>query len=508
MIESAPPSCIDPLGPPSDRRARLEALRTAFTGLDTAYPLVDGTTVPRTYLDSAASTLRCTVADNIVRRALRHYANTHSTLHAGARIMTRLYEEAHEIVGDFVGAPADYTVVFNGSGVTSGLNRMARVLAERRPDRDVVITTMMEHHANDLPHRKHVGEVVHVPLEKDPSGEAGRVDMEALRSAIDEYAERLNYVAVTAASNVTGIVNPVHEVARQAHEAGALCVVDAAQSAAHAPIRIAGQAAEEALDVLCMSGHKIYAPGSPGVIVARKALFEGLEPQEVGGGIVDRVETGSYEIMDELPEREEAGTPNLPGALRLAATLQLLGRIGMDLVEEDERALTQYALERFDAIDGLKIYGSHRLEVAERIGVITFNLDDLPHGLVAAALNDYFGVAMRNACFCAQPFVRQLLGRTGARGDGAPVDTCGPETCGPETQPGMVRASLGLYNTEADVDRAAEGLADLADRPDWYRTRYRPRREGSGDWVHREFEHPPAAEFSLEAAVDAWLQSE
>jgi selenocysteine lyase/cysteine desulfurase len=442
------------------------------------------------------------VADDIVQRALRHYANTHSTLHAGARIMTHLYEHAHEIVGDFVDASDDYTVVFNGSGVTSGLNRMARVLAERRPDRDVVITTMMEHHANDLPHRKHVGEVVHVPLEKDPDGEAGRVDVDALRVAINEHADRLNYVALTAASNVTGVVNPVHEVARMAHSEGALCVVDAAQSAAHVPLSVQGRGGDEAIDVLCMSGHKIYAPGSPGVIVARKALFEGLEPQEVGGGIVERVETGSYEIMDELPEREEAGTPNLPGALRLAATLQLLGRIGMDLIEEDERELTQYALERFEAIDGLKIYGSHRLEVAERIGVITFNFDDLQHGLVAAALNDYFGVAVRNACFCAQPFVRQLLGRTGGNGQ-----TSSGEECGPETQPGMVRASLGVYNTKADVDRAGKALADLAERPAWYRKKYRPRLDGSGDWVHRTFEHPPTSGFSLGGDVDKWLKS-
>ena len=506
MIGSAPTSRIDPLDSRRERQARLEALRTAFTGLDTEYPLVDGSTASRTYLDSAASTLRLTIADDIVQRALRHYANTHSTLHAGARIMTRLYERAHEIVGDFVDASDDYTVVFNGSGVTGGLNRMARVLAESRQqsglERDVVITTMMEHHANDLPHRKHVGEVVHVPLEKDPDGEAGRVDVDALQAVIQEHADRLNYVAVTAASNVTGIVNPVHEVARLAHEAGALCVVDAAQSAAHAPLSVQGRGEDEALDVLCMSGHKIYAPGSPGVIVARKALFEGLEPQEVGGGIVDRVETGRYEITEALPEREEAGTPNLPGALRLAATLQLLGRIGMDLIEEDERELTQYALERFEAIDGLKIYGSHRLEVAERIGVITFNLHDLPHGLVAAALNDYFGVAVRNECFCAQPFVRQLLGRTGTNGEAA-----SDEECGPERQPGMVRASLGLYNTTADVDRAAEALTDLADRPNWYRERYRPRLDGSGDWVHRDFEHPPEAAFSLEEEVDAWLRS-
>jgi selenocysteine lyase/cysteine desulfurase len=225
-----------------------------------------------------------------------------------------------------------------------------------------------------------------------------------------------------------------------------------------------------------------------------------MEPQEVGGGIVDRVETDFYQIMDELPEREEAGTPNLPGAFRLAATLYLMGRIGMDVIEEDEREITQYALERFKAIDGLTIYGSHRLEVAERIGVITFNLDALPHGLVTAALNDYFGVAVRNECFCAQPFVRQLLGRSGTNGESD------GENCGPETQPGMVRVSFGLYNTTDDVDTVVDALMDLADRPDWYRAKYRPALDGSGDWVHRTFDHPPGASFSLDAAVDEWLR--
>ena len=501
MIDSFPSPRIAPAGSREERVAMLEALRPAFDGLDTEYPLADGSTARRTYLDSAASTLRCTVADDIVRRALRHYANTHSQLHFGARIMTHLYHQAHAIVGDFVDASDDYTVVFGGSGVTAGLNRMARVLAERRPERDVVITTLMEHHANDLPHRKHVGNVVHVPLEKDPDGDAGRVDMAALRRAIDKHADRLNYVAVTAASNVTGVINPVHEIARLAHEAGALCVVDAAQSAAHLPLSVQGNDSSEALDVLCMSGHKIYAPGSPGVTVARKALFEGLEPQEVGGGIVDRVETDRYEITDALPEREEAGTPNLPGALRLAATLQLLGRIGMDVVEEDERRLTQYALEKLEALDGLTIYGSHRLEVADRIGVITFNLDDLPHGLVAAALNDEYGIAVRNECFCAQPFVRDLLGRTGTNGTAGATD----EECGPETQPGMVRVSFGLYNTTDDVDAVVDALQDLVERPTEYRKRYRPAMDGSGDWVHRDFEHPPEASFSLTEAVDDWL---
>lgn len=487
----------------TERRARLDALRTAFVGLDTTYPLADGTTARRTYLDSAASNLRIQLVDDIVQRALRHYANTHSQLHFGARTMTALYHEAHDIVHRFVGASDEYTTIFCGNGVTGGLNRMARVLGEQRPSRDVVITTIMEHHANDLPHRKHVGQVVHVPIEHDPDGEAGRVDMSALRTAIHEHGDRLNYVAVTAASNVTGVVNPIHEIARLAHEAGALLVVDAAQSAAHEPIHVTGRTPEERIDVLCLSGHKIYAPGSPGVIVARKALFEGLEPQEVGGGIVDRVDTERYTVMDDLPEREEAGTPNLPGAIGLAAVLQLLGRIGMDVVAEDERALTQYAMTKLDAVPGLHIYGSHRLEVADRIGVITFNIDDLPHGLVTAILNDYYGIAVRNECFCAQPFVRQLLGISDTKG--VAPDSCF-DTCGPRDQPGMVRISLGLYNTRADIDRATEALTDIQARADEYRAQYRPVPDSNGDWVHRTFRFEPHTVCHLETEVDAWME--
>jgi cysteine desulfurase / selenocysteine lyase len=503
-METLPGSKIEPMGPLTRRRALLEKLRGDFAGLDTVYPLATGETRSRIYLDSAASNLRLAVADEAVRSALAHYANTHSTLHFGARIMTDAYHRAHQIVLDFVGADDRYTAIFNGNGVTGCLNRMAQVLKARAPERDLVITTIMEHHANDLPHRKHVGHVVHVPVENDPDGDAGRVDMGALRAAISEHADRLNYVAITAASNVTGIVNPIHEIARLAHEVGALVVVDAAQSAAHLPIDIAGASEEDAVDVLVLSGHKIYTPGSPGVIVARKTLFGDVEPMEVGGGIVSFVDTERYQIIPDLPDREETGTPNILGAIALAATLHMMGRVGMDVIEEDERDLTQYALEKLEHVEGLHIYGSHRLEVAERIGVIAFNIEGMPHGLVTAILNDYFGIAVRNECFCAQPFVRQLLGISDARG--VAPDSC-MDTCGPDEKPGMVRLSFGLYNTRADVDRAVAALQEIIARREELAAHYRPVLDGSGDYRHRTFRFTARDHFDLEATVDRWLEA-
>ncbi len=489
--------------PRADRVRMLERLKREFIGLDTAYPLASGEERPRIYLDSGASNLCWRPAWETAERALEHYANTHSHLHQGARIMTKAYDDAHQAALEFVDAPESYTAIFCGNGVTGGLNRMARVLAERRPDRDVVITTIMEHHANDLPHRKHVGEVVHVPVEKDADGEAGRVCMEHLREAVREHADRLNYVAITAASNVTGILNPIHEIAKLAHQHDAHVVVDAAQAAAHMPLSMRGHDVDEAIDVLCLSGHKIYTPGSPGVIVARKELFAGLEPQEVGGGVVDFVDTARYDIMDKLPEREETGTPNLPGSIALGATLRLLQHIGMDVVEEDERALTQYALSAFESIPGLHLYGSHRLEVADRIGVLTFNLKDLPHGLVTAALNDYFGIAVRNECFCAQPFVRQLLGISDETG--VAPESCF-DTCTPDDQPGMVRVSLGLYNTKDDIDACAEALTYLSENAEAMLEEYVPVLDGSGDWKHLSFRFDPSSAFSIDSTLERWLQ--
>ncbi len=289
-----------------------------------------------------------------------------------------------------------------------------------------------------------------------------------------------------------------------AHEAGALIMVDAAQSAAHAPLSATCEDPAACIDVLVMSGHKIYTPGSPGVIVARKELFAGLEPQEVGGGIVNFVDAERYTITDKLPDREETGTPNLPGVLSLAATLFLMGRIGMDVLEEDERKLTQYALNCFQAIRGLRIFGSHRLEVADRIGVIAFNLDDLPHGFVTAVLNDYFGIAVRNECFCAQPFVRQLLGIADAKG--VAPDSCMVQVHDPAHKPGMVRVSFGLYNTVADVDAAVEALRHIVDHAGDYAPNYVPVPDGSGDFRHRTFRFKPADVFSLEREVDSWLK--
>ena len=161
---------------------------------------------------------------------------------------------------------------FSGSGTTSGMNRIARTLNQYRPSKDMVLVSIMEHHSNDLPHRKH-GEVMHIPVDTHES-KMGCIDINLLEKYLIKYSNRVNYVSVTGISNVTGIINPINDVAKQAHKYGAYIIVDAAQLAAHVPIRMSGFSDPDMnIDALVFSGHKTYAPGSPGVVIAKKSFY-------------------------------------------------------------------------------------------------------------------------------------------------------------------------------------------------------------------------------------------
>ena len=476
--------------------------RLAFIGLDTCYPRADGRATRRHYLDSAASTLALRCARQVTDELLRHYANTHSELHFSARIASHAHDWAHGQALKFIRADPDrYTGFFAGSGCTAPLNRLARVLTARRPERDVVLISLLEHHANDLPHRKHAKTVVHIPL----TGRApalGAINLGVLQQLLDQYRGRVNYIAVSAASNVTGIINPVHDVAELAHAHGAWVIVDASQFLAHAPLPVSDTGTvERELDAVVFSGHKLYAPGSPGAAVVRRALLDACEPDEVGGGMVEDVSLSGYQVTARFPDREEAGTPNILGAVQLGAALNVLQRIGMEQIHTAEQQQLRSLLARLAAIPGVRIYGNPDIERTPRLGVVSFNLAGLEHGLVAAVLNDYHNVAVRNGCFCAHPYVRELLK---------------PELWALEFDPdagdaealiqpwrGMVRASLGLYTTDEDIEALLAGIRDLLARPDHYRALYQADTEGN--FHHRTFHAPAEALFDPEAALDRAL---
>lgn len=488
----------------AQRLAYLHALRAGVIGCDTEYTLADGKRARRVYLDSTATTLCLAVVRDVLDRFLPHYASTHSLVHFSARLCTREYAAAHATVLDFVRAdPERYTAFFVGSGTTAGISRVARVLKESRPDRDVVVCSMMEHHSNDLPHRKLFREVVHVPVNVT-GGAPGCVDLGQMERTIERYQGRVNYVALTGASNVTGIVNPIHDVAALAHRYGALAVIDGAQLVAHLPVRMSGHPDRQRdLDVLVFSGHKAYAPGSPGVVVTRKDLFAGLEPQEVGGGVVEQVYVDRYTISSRFPEREEAGTPNICGAIALAASLRALGKVGMDLVAEEERQLMDYALRRLLEIEGVVVYGETDTRACPRVGSIAFNVRGLDHGLVAAVLSDYFNIATRNQCFCAHPYVRDMIIQSLTEDIEAVANGELDEYV--DLRRGMVRASFGIYNTRQDVDALAAALREIVRRQSYYEAQYV--RQPDGDYRHTHFDFDHSTVFSVQTLVDELMAS-
>lgn len=405
-------------------------------------PLLDGRRAPYINLDNAASTTPLPAVWEAVQRFLPYYSSVHRGSGFKSRLSTAAYEEAHEIIGRFVGADLATNTVIFGKNTTEAINH----LAQRFPFKpnDVVLTTMLEHHSNDLPWRARA-QVVHVRATPE-----GRLDEEDFDRKLAEYADQVVLVAVTGASNVTGFMPPIHRLAAKAHAAGAEILVDAAQLAPHRRIDMKADDDPEHLDYVALSAHKMYAPFGAGALVGPKGRFLASPPAQRGGGTVEIV-TLDQVYWSGLPDREEAGSPNVIGAVAMAAAAQELMALGMDQVASQEQDLTGYALQQLQTVPGLILYGEHDWRrTQERTGVIPFNLDGIPHGLVAAILGYEDGIGVRNGCFCAHPYVVHLLGLSEQEQSFWRWEALAGDK---SHMPGMVRISLGHTTTRSDIDR-------------------------------------------------------
>lgn len=376
---------------------------------------------PLVYLDNAATTQKPKVVLEAVNRYYQEdNANVHRGVHTLAERATASYEGARETVRRFINASSTKEVLFT-RGTTTGLNWIGRFAEEILEEGDEVLISIMEHHSNILPWqeacRKTGAKLVYVYL-KD-----GGLDLEDFRKKL---TDRTKFVSIAHASNVLGVINPVQEIAQLAHEKGAIVVVDGAQSVPHMKIDVQKLDA----DFFVFSGHKMAGPTGIGVLYGKEQYLNQMSPVEFGGEMIDFVYEQSA-TWKELPWKFEAGTPNMAGAIGLAAAIDYLEAIGMDEIERHEQDLIAYVFPKLQAIEGLKIYGSH--DLAKRSGVISFNLGDLhPHDLATAL--DYEGVAVRAGHHCAQPLI-QYLG-----------------------VPATARASFYLYNTKEDCDKLVEAL--------------------------------------------------
>ena len=376
---------------------------------------------PLVYLDNAATTQKPTqVLEAIAAYYAKDNANVHRGVHTLAERATAAYEAARERVRSFIHAASTKEVLFT-RGTTTGLNWVARYAESVLQPDDEVLISVMEHHSNTIPWQeacKKTGARLIYAYLKD-----GMLDLADFRSKL---TEKTQFVALAHVSNVLGVVNPIKEIAELVHQANALLVVDGAQSVPHMKIDVQ----DLDVDFFAFSGHKMLGPTGIGVLYGKEELLEQISPVEFGGEMIDFV----YEqeaTWKELPWKFEAGTPNIAGAIGLAAAIDYLDKIGMETVHQYEQELIAYVFPKLQAVEGLTIYGSE--DLTQRSGVISFNLAGLhPHD-VATAL-DYEGVAVRAGHHCAQPLLSYL-------GVAA-----------------TVRASFYLYNTKADCDKLVEAL--------------------------------------------------
>ncbi len=437
----------------SETGITIETVREQVVGIDSRVPLFDGRLAPYINFDNAASTPVLKPVLDKMYQFMTWYSSIHRGTGFKSQLSSELYDLAREVVAHFVGLePQGHTIIFV-KNTTEAINKLANRL-NLTPD-DVVLVTKMEHHSNDLPWRKRA-RVVHVEVD-----EQGRLREEDLVQQLERYGAAIKLLAVTGASNVTGWVNDIHRLATLCHQFGVKILVDAAQLAPHRKINMKPQSDPAHIDFLAFSAHKLYAPFGAGVLIGDQDVFVSGEPDVVGGGTVDIV---SYDHVEwsAPPEKDEAGTPNTVGVLAMVKALMILEEIGMEQVAAHEARLTRYALQRLREIPGIHILGSDNPEAVEnRLGVITFNIDHLHHALVAAILNHEAAIAVRNGCFCAHPYIKQMLGISDEesakleeairRGDRSRI-------------PGAVRVSFGIYNTEWEIDVLIDALNKIARR--------------------------------------------
>lgn len=375
---------------------------------------------PLVYFDNTASTQTPRqVVDTVTDMYFHHKANVHRGVHALSQEATSLMEESRRKVKDFIGATSEKEVIFT-RGTTESINLVASSYGALLNEGDEVILSVMEHHSNIVPWqllRDRRGIVIKVV----PILEDGSLDMEAYRSLL---SPRTKVVSITHVSNVLGTVNPVREIIRLAHEAGAVALIDGAQAVAHIPVDVK----ELGADFYVFSSHKLYGPTGIGVLYGRESLLEKMPPYQGGGEMISHV-AFDHTTFAELPFKFEAGTPDYVGIAALHTALEYVEKIGLLPIAAHEEKLLAYTTARMLEIPGMRIFGT----APGKSAIISFLIGNAHH-YDTGMLLDKLGIAVRTGHHCAQPLMQAL----------------GIE--------GTVRASFALYNTLDECDRFIQAL--------------------------------------------------
>lgn len=422
-----------------------KSIRDLFVGLDEKVYDCEGCCIDGINFDNAATTPPMKSSIDYIREISNVYASIGRGTGQKAEISTRLYQESRNFLLDFFNVRnKDNYVVIYVNNTTEGINRLANVLPKIKDE--VVITSRMEHHSNDLPWRKR-GNVDYIEVD-----ERGRLKIEELENTLKKNNGKVKYVSLTGASNVTGYINDIHYIAKVVHSYGAKLIVDGAQLVAHKQVDMSGKNKEEQIDFLVFSSHKIYSPFGIGVIIGLKGDLERGNPDYVGGGTVELVEDNNVVYLSP-PDKNEAGTPNFLGVMALVNSLAVINTIGYDYIEEQERVLLKKIVNGLKSIPGIINYGDTE-NIDDRLGIITFNVKGMYHRDVARILAKKKGISVRHGWFCAHPYCRRLMDVTEEE---AREFLENPN----KKMLGMVRVSFGIYNSEEEVETFLNVIDDI-----------------------------------------------
>ena len=377
---------------------------------------------PLVYLDNAATTQKPqAVIDAISHYYLHDNSNVHRGAHSLADRATAKFEQARQRVAQFLNAPASRQILWT-RGTTEGINLVASSWGSSNLKAgDRVLVSAMEHHSNIVPWQM-VAEKTGAKVEAIPVDDTGTLDLQAFEAMLDD---KVRMVSVNQVSNALGSINPIADIIRLAHEHGALVLIDGAQAIAHWPVDVQAMGC----DFYVFSGHKLFGPTGIGVLYGREDLLNAMPPYQGGG---EMIETVSFDgtTYNQLPYKFEAGTPDIAGAIGLAAAIDYVDSLDRAAAAAHEHALLAYATEKANEVPGLKLIGT----ATEKCAVLSFVLEGV-HPSDLGMLLDQQGVAVRTGHHCAQPLMQQY------------------------GIPGTVRASFSFYNTFEDVDRLFAALA-------------------------------------------------
>ncbi|MFA4863083.1 MAG: cysteine desulfurase [Bacteroidales bacterium] len=379
---------------------------------------------PLIYFDNAATTQKPReVIDRLVTYYKKENCNIHRGVHYLSTQATEAYENARKSVKDFIHAAHPHEIVFT-KGATEAINLVAQTFGRKYiHSGDEIILSQMEHHSNLVPWQM-LAEQKGAILKVIPVDDQGELEINMLRGMI---TDRTKIIALTHVSNVLGTINPVHRVISLAHDQGIPVFLDGAQAVPHLTVDMQ----EIDCDFYCFSGHKVYGPMGIGVLYAKEKYLEEMPPYQGGGEMVDQV-TFQKTTYNKLPYKFEAGTPNVAGVLGLEAALKYIQDLDLKKIHAYEHELLDYATVELLKMESVRIFGN----AENKIGVISFLIGKI-HPYDAGTIYDKLGIALRTGHHCAQPLIDRF------------------------NVPGMVRASLALYNTLEEIDRFIEATKQV-----------------------------------------------